>query len=170
MRSDKNRERAIDAILLMLARYYQTEIPGEAVLAIYHRALEGFSVEQISAAATQHVRESKWFPKASELIERMAPNLEDAAARQAAAVIDAARRIGSRYQPRFDDPITKHLLTGRFSYRSVCDMAEDEVKWFMRDFSAAYLEIAKRGGPASAGALPEGVKEICNRMFRVEAR
>lgn len=149
----------------MLSRYYQTEIPGEDVLAIYHRALEGFSVEQISAAATQHVRESKWFPKASELIERMAPNIDDTAARQAAAVIDAARKHGARFKPKFDDPITEHLLTGRFSYRAVCDMVEEEAKWFIRDFSAAYIDAAKRGGITSTLSLPEGVKAICDRMF-----
>lgn len=156
----------MDSILLRLARYYQIEIPGNDVLELYHQALDGLSIEQISGAASRHVRQSRFFPKVCELIELAKPSepkIESTAEQQAAAVIQTIRNYGQNYKPTWADPITAHLMMGRFNYAALCQtLTESETKWFVKEFMQAYCAIEDVSSKSKSLMLdaPEGLKQI----------
>jgi hypothetical protein len=112
------------------------------VVELYSEALSEYPIELITDAATKHVKESKWFPKISELVEHLKPHIpqiESVAEQQAAVVINAIRNYGYMRAPEWSDPITRDLFKHRFNWQSLCStLTEEENKWFIKEFVQAY--------------------------------
>ncbi len=157
---------------MAMARYYQVEILGEDVLAMYHEALKDYSIAQIREAATAHIKNSKWFPKINELIDLLkprTPQLESIAEQQAAIVLGAIARYGYRYMPKWKDPITAHLFSSRFKWQSLCDsLTDSERKWFVKEFKEAY-QAAHDMSEGEAGKLIEAPKEVAPLVAAIGA-
>lgn len=132
----------MDAIFARMIAYYQIEL-SNSVISLYHDALEQYQIDDIKRACGEHIRESKWFPKISELCDRLkqhVPKIESNADQQAAIVLNEIRHCGYHHTPTWEDPITAHLFSRRFNFQSLCDtLKESENKWFVKEFKEAYL-------------------------------
>lgn len=72
--------------------------------------------------------------------------LLNAAKRQARAVIRAVETIGHTGSPRFDDPVTSHVVSHVLGWGRVCQMPVSQHGMFIRDFSGAYLARVQEVG------------------------
>jgi len=126
-----------------MTAYYQIEAYESSVLDLYHKALEGYSLEDIRVACTTHIKQSKWFPKVSEIIDLIpksnTPKIESIALIQAHNVVAKLRTNGQTNPPDWDDPITESLMTSRWNWYGFCEIQTKDVKWFVKEFVEAYL-------------------------------
>ena len=134
-------------IMLGLAENFSAALT-KAGLSMRFDALREFTIDQISAAANKILknRTMMGMPTVAEFIVAInggRENSENAASLQVNAVMQQIRQIGSYGQPVFDDPITKKLMSSRWSWRSVCSMTEVELKWWAKEFSDAYQAFQK---------------------------
>jgi hypothetical protein len=139
-RQRRERQRQLDVILAATLNYYQAKLEPE-VIEMYHDALDGLPIDKIKRAFTAHIKTSKWFPKISEILERVDPRpaIESSAEQQAAVVVAAMRTNGYLHEPKWTDPVTAHLFAGRYNWRSLCEtLTEEETKWFVKEFKVAY--------------------------------
>ena len=119
---------------------------------VYFRALSVFAVEDVEAAITRAIGTLRFFPKPVELIELItgkpeseSAQIECAATSQVADVMKQVRTVGFYGKPVFDDPLTVRLLSGRWTFRSLCQMTETELKWWAKEFIEAYRSEYKTG-------------------------
>ena len=172
--SDKIRDEQIDVILTSLAAYYQTQL-NVISIKIYHSALSAFPVDAIRQAAMEHIKISKFFPKASELIELMTisgpkvPLIEDTATVQAHHVLEVVRTRGQYFtDPRWADRVTDKLMHTRWNYYTLCDMNEDQSTWFVKEFVSAYLSLSRVEHNDANLKIegPEKLKQLASGLFK----
>ena len=167
------RRREIDTILLRMFNYYQVEVFKPDVLEIYHELFERWSIEDIKKACSMHMDESKWFPKFAELKKYLpqphVPQIESTANVQASHVLQMIRQNGYRYEPVWQDPITKLLMRTRWKWASLCETStEDNEKWFVKEFVEAYLSSSDYHHDdfdLLEGGKQDEVLKIANNLF-----
>jgi len=132
------------------------------------KALGGYTIGQIEAAALQIVRTRKYttMPTIADFVEAIEGSVDDKASVQVLLVWDAIRRFGVYAQPVFEDPVTNRVVC-QLGWKSICATPEKERGWFLRNVATAYKahrkcdEVQAISGPASVGGLIEGmVKHI----------
>ena len=138
------KRREVDKILMTMFAYYQIEAYPPTGLEIYHSLLSRWELNEIKEACSKHIEGCNWFPKIAELNEILpaqhVPQIESVANVQAAHILDMIRRNGSRYEPKWEDPITDGLMHTRWKWSSLCGTStEDNEKWFVKEFVDAYL-------------------------------
>lgn len=90
------------ALMLGLGETYGEPV-SDARMEIYFAALEDVPLSSIRAAATAHVRTSKFFPRPAELREAITGPLEDLAEVAWLAVVALVRRVGYYRMPALED-------------------------------------------------------------------
>jgi len=134
-------------IMLGLAENFSSQI-SEPGLVMRFEALKEYGINEIAAAATKIVktRTIMGMPTVAEFISAMGasePSSPDKAAVQVSNILQQVRNVGSWGSPVYSDPITKRLMTSRWSWPSVCAMTEDEHKWWSKEFIEAYQATEK---------------------------
>jgi len=132
------------------------------------KALGGYTIAQIEAAALQIVRTRKYttMPTIADFVEAIEGSVEDKASVQALLVWDAIRRYGIYAHPTFEAPITNQVVR-EMGWKSTYATPENERSWFLRNVSSAYKahrkcdEVIAISGPTAVGGLIENmVKSI----------
>jgi hypothetical protein len=119
-----------------------------ALLEAYWLILKSYSDSECETAFNRMMVESRFFPKPADIIEsitKASPCVQDAAQDQVNVVMRQIRDLGSYRTPVFDDPITKSLMSSRWSWQSVCSMTESELKWWAKEFIDAYQSANHSG-------------------------
>ncbi len=136
-------------ILTTAAGLYEKDLT-EMVIEVYYQTLQGYSIEDISATFTKHIKSSKYFPKPAEILEVLhgvGDELDARSLQQAAAVWNAIARVGHGSSVFFKDPVSAAVVKG--VYGGWCKLAsetkEAEQKWFMKDFTTYYQSYARAG-------------------------
>lgn len=102
---------------------------------------DGISLGEIKQAAMHilHTRKYTKMPTYADFMQAINGNPEDKAESQANEIMREIRSVGFYGTPVFSDPITRELMSGRFSFQSMCQQAESELKWTLKTFKEAYL-------------------------------
>jgi hypothetical protein len=126
--------------MMILGEIHSREVSA-ALLEAYWLSLDGFTDEDCSRAFTKLIQTLRFFPKPADVIEAIRqddPKVEDVALMQATDIVRQVRDLGAYRTPLLDDPITKWLMSARWTWRTVCAMTEEEHKWFFKEFVEAY--------------------------------
>lgn len=116
---------------------------SKAVLALEFETLKPYPLEAVQAAAMAHMRESKWMPQASELIERMnPPKTAKEVWQEVFAMIgqvdpDTGEQYSSYHAPKFDE-VTATALRNIGGWRAVCQTPLEEQQWLQKRFEEHY--------------------------------
>lgn len=146
-------------IMLALAENYPGTNLSVNGLKMRFEALREYSIADISNAATRLLKEHRFntmptvgdFVKVIDEASGKIP-LEDKAEIEAGKVLSHLRRYGAATSPRFDDPITKQLMNGRWRYGSWArHVLESDLPWWRKEFIRAYKAHA-----VDARFLPAG--------------
>lgn len=123
--------------------------PSEMLLSAYKRALSEYGIEQIEQAFGYAINDLQWFPKPVELrkfIEYGPGDIEDISLVEADKVITAISEIGYYNSVTFDDPVTMAVITqGWGGWMKICELRDDEIKWFRKDFAKIYKAYSNQG-------------------------
>jgi len=139
-------------------------------LTLYFTALKLFSMAEVEKAFIKVMYEWEYtkMPPVAVFIKAVGnqPLLEDAAQIQATEVLRQVRMVGAYGTPEFKDPITKHLIGRRFSFKGLCrTLQESEEKWFIKDFIEAYQSFGKNTENLLI-ETPEELKQITSNLFK----
>lgn len=131
--------------------------PEPAVIEIYFRALEKFTIDEVERGISKACSTHKFFPKPVELIECItggSGNLADKAMIEACRVLEVIKNIGTYSTVCFDDPVTQAVIVQQFGgWAKFADMREENEKWFVKDFASGYQAFARQN-VRHYGALP----------------
>lgn len=125
---------------------------SQSLISLYFEQLKQFSISDIRKAFSVP---SKWYPKPFDIIEGIQgsehPEIENTrlkikAGEQADMVLKYLDDHGADSKPSFKDPITTHIMTTIFNFRSWGrqHLTKNNV-FFRRDFVETYLNYNKTG-------------------------
>lgn len=155
---DNEKERAeFFKIMVGMAENFSAQMSSAGML-LRFKVMKEYSLQQIEAAALKILANRKimGMPTVAEFVVAISGDRKacDNAEGQASDVIGQVRSVGSYGTPVFDDPVTKLLMSGRWSWRSVCAMTEAEMKWWARDFVEAYQAFERKNECLEIGNEP----------------
>lgn len=157
--------------LAAMAAVFEREI-SKQVTEAYFRSLESFSIDDVEAGIARACKMLKFWPKPVEIIECITGGgvrLEDKAEVEACKVLGAIKEIGTYRTVAFDDPVTQAVIVQHFGgWTRFSEMLEENEKWFIRDFVAAYQAFA-RSGIKYFGALP-GISSGQNALKGIDRK
>lgn len=138
---------------------------SEFLVDIYYKQLCDYPEKDVLGAISTAIGTLRWFPKPVELTELITGeshlSIEDKAQAQALLVVDAIRRHGAYASVRFEDPVTTRTVQGLYgTWPKACELREEAVKWFVKDFVATYKAYSAQR-LTERGHLP-GIVEIEN--------
>lgn len=142
----QDRER-FATLMLGLGETYGEPV-SEARMEIYFRALEDVDFAAVNAAANIHVRQSKFFPRPSELREAIEGSPDDAAELAWVELLRAVRRIGYYGTPTFEDDAMRRAALEMFGgWRALCSKLPGEGPELLgcaKNFKALYKAYMHR--------------------------
>ena len=133
-------------------------------LKLFFTTLKRFDIEQVEKAAYSilETRQFTKMPTPADFVEAIEGKVEDVGALEALDVLQKIKSVGSYESVKFSDPVTMAVIDRRFGgWPRVCELEEENEKWFLRDFASAYLSISKGGVVPKLTHLP-GRIEIQN--------
>jgi len=104
---------------------------------------EKVTIAELQTAAMQVMKSRVYtkLPTPAELLDIIRPRVDNKAIADAQAniVLKAIREKGRDRKPEFDDPITAHIMSERWSWSGLCDgLKSDDAPFWRRDFVDAY--------------------------------
>jgi hypothetical protein len=148
---EKKDAKEFSDIMLAIADNYPGATFSSAGLKLRFEALKEFTIDQISEAAVKLISTHKYkhMPTTADIIDAIGGRISvsDRAEIEANKILDHLRRHGKSVIPEFKDPITKYLMNSRWRYYSwAARVAEDDLKWWFRDFVRVYRAHAAGAG------------------------
>lgn len=161
---ENNDRKAFAEIIYGLAEDIGTNIskPG---LQLKFEALKSFPIEDVKSAALEIMKtwKSPRIPPVSVFLEHLGVKKIDAKNRaeiEADKIISHLNFYGSTEFPNFDDPVTRHLMSHRWPYlRWAKAILESDLKWWRKDFLAAY-QAFDMSGEAKFLEAPQDLKKL----------
>lgn len=112
---------------------------------IYWDILKGYSDIEIKKAVIRSIRELKFFPKISEIIEMIEGNIEDEAEIAWLVLKEKIERYGGYISVSFpDNPVIGSLVEAMGGWIKICGTSIEEEKWVKREFIKLYSIMKKR--------------------------
>ena len=130
--------------------------PTEAMLEAYWLTLGDLSLDEVSKAVLACLRECRYFPSPSEVLDR-AGGLSGGAVAELAweAVLGAIRRHGGWATVQFEDPAIPSCIERMGGWERLTGLPSDELlKWGRRDFLAMYRNWRLQAGVSELSEEP----------------
>ena len=166
----ENDGKKFSEIMFGLAENYPGTNLSTNGLMMRFEAMKEFSIDQVGQAATTLLKTHRFntMPTVGDFISSIDEGsrnipIEDRAEIEANKVIDHLHRHGKSVIPEFEDPITKYLMSTRWRYYSwAARVAEDDLKWWQKDFVRVYK--AHTAGIGVIDCLPAGLTELAGQI------
>jgi hypothetical protein len=139
------------ALIAVTAEAFDTPVLSKARLALMFEDLAEFSLDQIADALRQHRRSCKWFPKVSEIIERIRP---DTAASAVLAWAEVPRLLRNSRAAQSSNPITEQVVRDLGGWIALGMKSAAELVWVEKEFVGRY-EIHAEHGVDAAEKVPQ---------------
>ena len=129
---------------------------------IYWDILKGYSDMEIKKAVIGSIRELKFFPKISEIIEMIEGNIEDEAEIAWLILKEKIERYDGYMSVSFpENPAIGSVVEALGGWIKICDIPIEEEKWVKREFIKLYPIMKKKNNHLKQ--LP-GIFEIENNQ------
>jgi hypothetical protein len=146
MNDNENERGKFSNIMIGMAENFSAQISQQGIM-LRFMALKDYSIQQIECAAIKILinRKAMGMPTIAEFVSAIngEQKSSDNAQNQVNEIMRQIREIGWYGISVFDDPITKSLLSSRWTFRYLCDMTETESKWWSKDFIEAYQSMER---------------------------
>jgi hypothetical protein len=160
---EADRTRFALAVTLLAENFSANVSP--ALIALWFRELALHELEDVLGAFRGVVRQRRYtkMPTLADVLDQLGGNVEDRAQVAAARVLEAVRHHGAYRSVSFDDPVIHAVIVQVYGgWVRLCEMGEDQARFFGPQFARAYVSYA-RSGAARYGHLV-GIQESENRM------
>ncbi|BBO76144.1 hypothetical protein DSCW_35610 [Desulfosarcina widdelii] len=169
---DKTDAERFRNLMLGMADNFRDSLSKEG-MRLRFEMLRPYSIEQVERAGIEIMCSRKYnkMPPVAEFIEAIegaALSLETKANHQWNTLMEQVRSVGWYGTPSIEDPITRKLMTGRFSMASLCEATPRELSFLRRDFLAAYLAEESMGEVKliTDGTNGKKVKKLAAGIFK----
>ncbi|MEO7272062.1 MAG: hypothetical protein ABI211_08655 [Vicinamibacterales bacterium] len=164
-------DRAAFAELMLGVGEAYGETVSAARLEIYFRGLEDVSLEAIRAAATVHVRTSRFFPRVADLREGIDGSADDRADLAWVQLLQLVRRVGYYGTPAWTDPVAERAAIELFGgWQALCARLPGdgpELLGAAKVFKSTYATYARRDARELALTLPSGREETRGQLLHL---
>jgi len=117
---------------------------SQALMGMYTKAFQNYSIEQIEQAFNEHITKSKFFPHPSEIVSILTPNqrsVEDKANIAWMEIEVSIRKIGTYGDLQLEDKQALMAVKSCGGWPSICATRLDKMQWKKREFIEAYRAI-----------------------------
>lgn len=123
--------------MVVVGEIYSTEI-NEVKIQVYFNCLKIYNIEQIKEAFNTHIKNSKYFPKPSEIIEYIEPkkDIEVIVNKAWLKLLKGIDKYGYYDSVVFDDPVIHSCINAMGGWMKVSDREQDT--WMHKDFAEFY--------------------------------
>lgn len=158
MTMDKSEMLNLSNLLVATSGLYSTNLSPGAIL-LYLESLKDLDYDNVSKAMSDHVRESKFFPKPAEIIERIKPalNKTDKANTAWLQLLKAKRDYGYYNSVVFDDVVIPQCIRALGGWLKVSDREADT--WMHKEFVGLYESYSKQCNSALESGYVAGFLE-----------
>jgi len=112
---------------------------------IYWDILKGYSDIEIKKAVVRSIRELKFFPKISEIIEMVEGNIEDEAETAWLLLKEKIEKYGGYVSISFpENPVIGSVVESLGGWVKICDTNIKEEKWVKKEFIKLYPIMKKK--------------------------
>lgn len=145
-------------MLAYLSAAYPNAKVSKQTAQVYHSVLVGFGQSHVMMACREIVRQSAWFPSASEILRTIARQngvLSVPAAEAWENVLREVRRVGHAGHPALDATTTR--VVDSIGWREVCLSGNQSVlrSNFLRMYEEVAREVDRQMLSEVAGSLPD---------------
>jgi hypothetical protein len=152
-------------IMTGLGELYGKEV-SSSVMELWFRALEGYDIEAISAAASAHVSNpdnGQFFPKPADIVKMISGTSKDSAFIAWSKVEKAVERVGSYHSVVFDDPIIHKVIQDMGGWIVFGEKTYDEWPFVKNEFITRYQGYKSKSGQIDHPGKLIGIHEANNR-------
>jgi len=144
-RKTKLNKKTFSGMIEILEASYKEKINKETSK-IYWDMLKNYDDKIIKETTIRCIKELKYFPKISEIIEMIEGNSTDEAELAWLYLLDKIEYIGHYQSVSFPDyPAIGAVVEAMGGWLEICDMKIDEEKWVKKEFIKLYPIMKKRG-------------------------
>lgn len=126
------------AILTLVADTYGQPRLNEGAVKLYFKVLSDYSLDDISRAVIEHLKQSPYMPKPCDIISKIDGSIDDKAIRAWHKLLKAISKYGVYDSVKFDDPIIHFCIDRMGGWGRLCGMTEDELPFREKDFRELY--------------------------------
>lgn len=137
---------AFFTLLAMTAEAYDVPAMSKARLVMMFDDLSEYRVDEIAAALKAHRKTCKWFPKVSEIIERIRPDNAQAAMLAWSTMLPLLRNSRAA---RSSDPLTEAVVRDLGGWIALGQKSAAELVWVEKEFARRYETYAEHGVDAA---------------------
>lgn len=135
-------KREFFTLIAMTAEAYDVPDLSKARLALMFDDLREYQLEQVAQALRDHRQQCKWFPKVSELIERMEPSSEQAGLLAWGELLPLLRDSQNAVSP---DPITERVVQDLGGWTRIAHTDTEKLVWVEKEFVRRYAMYSELG-------------------------
>jgi hypothetical protein len=142
-------ERDYDAfreLMADVAAQYKTEPMKEGGLQLMFAALSGVSLPDVIKACGAHIKTSRFFPRAADILQQIEGTVEDRARNAFLKLVASVERYGRYDSVRFGDPRTHYALERMGGWIPLCEkLTSENMPFIEKDFVRWYADAERIG-------------------------
>ena len=153
---------AFVSMMTIVSDTYGQPRMSEAAAKLYFSVLSDYSLEDVSKAIAEHLKQSPYMPKPCDIIKNIKGTAEERALIAWGYVLMAIAKYGRYQNIKFDDPAIHYAITCMGGWHILCQALTDELPFMKKDFVKHYIRGER---VANWGNVPEyfvGEHEIRN--------
>lgn len=127
------------ALLALVADTYSQPRLSEDAVKLYFKVLSDYSLDEVSQAIMEHIKQSPYMPKPADIIRIIEGTAEDRASEAWYHVLKAMQQYGHYESVQFDNPAIHYAIERMGGWQKLCQLTEEELPFRERDFIKHYI-------------------------------
>jgi len=127
------------ALLALVADTYSQPRLSEDAVKLYFKVLSDYSLDEVSQAIMEHIKQSPYMPKPADVIRILDGTVEDRASEAWYHVLKAIQQYGHYESVQFDNPAIHYAIERMGGWQKLCQLTEEELPFRERDFIKHYI-------------------------------
>ena len=127
------------ALLALVADTYGQPRLSEDAVKLYFKVLSDYSLDEVSQAIMEHIKQSPYMPKPADIIRIIEGTAEDRASEAWYHVLKAIQQYGHYESVQFDNPAIHYAIERMGGWQKLCQLTEEELPYRERDFIKHYV-------------------------------
>lgn len=127
------------ALLALVADTYSQPRLSEDAVKLYFKVLSDYSLDEVSQAIMEHIKQSPYMPKPADIIRIIEGTAEDRASEAWYHVLKTIQQYGHYESVQFDNPAIHYAIERMGGWQKLCQLTEEELPFRERDFIKHYI-------------------------------
>ena len=130
---------AFVSMMTIVSDTYGQPRMSEAAAKLYFGVLSDYSLDDVSKAIAEHLKQSPYMPKPCDIIKNIKGTAEERALMAWRHVLRAITKYGRYQSIKFDDPVIHYAIDYMGGWHRICQIFEEELPFREKDFVKHYI-------------------------------